>query len=147
MKIKLYTKSHKLDLLKDVDNNGRQFTAEEHAYVIENEFSDIFRNKELLLYWYLSRNPEKLNSLAFLIRYINDNKLNSILSLGAGHCVLEYLLSCAVPPKTRIIAADFDAYMIKKAKFLFPSITPVVFDFFNDNIVGLLDVAGGVSIW
>lgn len=143
MKIKLYTRSHNLELLKQVDNNGQQFTAQEHAYVIEKEFSDIFNSKESLLHWYLSRNPGKLNALAFLIRYVNENKFTYILSLGAGYCVLEYLLSLAMPTQKRVIAADFDAYMIEKVKLLFPNIIPVVCDFFSDDLSALLNTAEG----
>lgn len=36
MKRKIHTLSHKIDLLKEVDNDGEQFTAEEHTYIIEN---------------------------------------------------------------------------------------------------------------
>lgn len=143
MKIKLYTKSHNLELLKQVDNTGRQFTAKEHAYIMEKEFSCIFDSKELLLHWYLSRNPEKLNALGFIISYINKNKFTSVLSLGAGCCVIEHLLASAMPKCGKVVAADFDAYMVEKARLIFPNIIPVVFDFFKDDVSVLLNAGGG----
>lgn|SRR3989338_4214439 len=129
MKTKLYTKSHNTDLLKEIDNVGGQFNAQEHAYVMEREFSDKFKTKESLLHWVLSKSPEKLSALAFLIKYVQDNNFISILSLGAGMCTLEHLLRYALPENGNVIAADFDAYLISKANKHFRNIIAVTFDF------------------
>ena len=132
--MKLYTKSHDIDLLKEIDNMGGQFTAEEHTYVMQKEFANIFESREVLLRWYLSNNAAKLSALGFLIQYIIDKRFTNVLSLGAGMCVLEYLLKYALPADAMVVATDFDRYLINKAKVFFPGIIPVAFDFFKDDI-------------
>lgn len=72
--------------------------------------------------------------MAFLIPFIYDNGFKNIISLGAGQCVLEYLLRYALPEDSNVIAADFDSFFIKKAKLHFPTIIPVEFDFFKDDM-------------
>lgn len=68
------------------------------------------------------------------MKYVNANGYKNILSLGAGQCVLEYLLKYALTEDSNVIAADFDSFFIKKAKLHFPSIIPVEFDFFKDDL-------------
>lgn len=143
MKRKLYTLSHDLKLLKEVDNDGGQFTAEEHAYIVEREFGQsVFKTKEDLLRYYLPGNLAKIASLGFLIDMIKNNEYKSILSLGAGPCVLEYLLKLSLPEETRVIACDFDAFFIEKAKAFFPEIIAARFDFFKDDIMSLQSAIG-----
>jgi len=138
MKRKIYTRSHNINLLKEIDNNGNQFSAKEHAYFIEKEFGNtVFRTKEALLRDYLSGNSLKLGALGFLIERITNNGYRNILSLGSGQCVLEYLLKLSLPEESEIIATDFDTYFIEKAKSFFPEITSVTFDFFKDDIISL----------
>lgn len=49
MKIKLYAKGHDPNVLREVYNDGKRFTSEEHQYAIEKEFGDHFNEKENLL--------------------------------------------------------------------------------------------------
>lgn len=142
MKKKIYTKSHDLELLKEVDNDGGQFTADEHAYVIENDQADMFKTKENLLRYNLPQSLDKLAALGFLFEAIEKEKHLNILSLGAGTCMLEYLLKLSLPEETRVIACDFDGYLIEKAKSFFPEITAAKFDFFTDDIETLLAQLG-----
>jgi predicted RNA methylase len=137
MKYKLYTKSHNEKILKSIDNNGGQFTAEEHAYVTEKESEKCFRNKETLLGQYLSQSWKTLEHINWLVKYIENNNLKNIISMGAGNCVIEYLLKCALPEDYKITATDFDSYYINKAKEFFPSINVIQFDFFKDKIKDL----------
>lgn len=134
MKRKIYTKSHSEDLLREIDNDGGEFTAAEHAYIIEKDFGKEYETKESLMRHYLNSGYGKLSALGFLIKYVNDNGFKNVISLGAGQCVLEYLLKCALTEDSNVIAADFDMFFIKKAKLFFPSIIPVEFDFFKDDI-------------
>ena len=135
MKMKLYTKGHNVNLLKEIDNNGRQFTAEEHAYVTEKEFGDSFlRSRENLLRYYLSNNSAKLEALDFLIRRATGQGYENILSLGAGYSVLEYLLKLALPEMAKIAVTDFDAYVIEKVRLFFPEIIVLPFDLFKDDV-------------
>src|SRR3990167_655141 len=130
VKIKIYTLSHDVDLLKEIDNDGGQFTAEEHAYAIEKEFGEtIFKTRENLLRHYLPGNLPKLGSLGFLIDSIKRNGYRNILSLGAGQCVLEYLLKMSLPEESQVVACDFDSFFVKKAREFFPEIIAERFDF------------------
>ncbi|MEN6488498.1 MAG: hypothetical protein ABFD66_06390 [Smithella sp.] len=138
MKRKMYTLSHRIDLLEKVDNGGRQFTADEHAYVMEREFGKtVFGAKENLLRYYLWNNPLKLSALGFLINFVGRSKCRNILSLGAGECVLEYLLKLSLPEESQVVACDFDSFFMKKAKEYFPEIISCQFNFFEDEIESL----------
>jgi hypothetical protein len=138
MKRKLYTKSGDVGLLEKVDNNGGQFTAEEHAYIVENEYAYMFESKETLLHYYLSENSQKLSALGFLIKHVYEKQFTHICSLGAGQCVLEYLLKISLPNEVQVVAADFDTYFIDKARILLPDVIAVEFDFFKDDTSALL---------
>jgi ubiquinone/menaquinone biosynthesis C-methylase UbiE len=134
VKEKLYTLSHDIDLLKEIDNNGSQFSSEEHAYVIEKEHADKFVSQESLISWYLSLNSKKLCALSFVIQYSYEKGYKNILSLGAGACVLEYLLKSALPHDSIVAACDFDSFFIEKAKKLLSNIIPIKFDFSKDDL-------------
>ena len=110
---KLYTHSHSIDLLKEIDNDGEQFTAEEHAYIMKTEFGkNVYKTRENLLRVYLPGNLLKLGSLGFLIESIKQNGYSNIISLGAGQCVLEYLLKISLSEESQVCACDFDSFFI-----------------------------------
>ena len=47
-------------MLKEIDNDGKQFSANEHSYLYEKLYSkNIFRTKESLLRYYLTKNYKK----------------------------------------------------------------------------------------
>lgn len=73
-------------------NSGGQLTAEESSYANKTEFGKDYQTKESLLRNYLSKNYFKLSLLGFLINFVYEKGYKNILSLGAGTCVLEYLL-------------------------------------------------------
>tara|TARA_B100000686_G_scaffold328897_1_gene389462 strand:+ start:125 stop:352 length:228 start_codon:yes stop_codon:yes gene_type:complete len=74
MKIKLYTLSHDVNILKEIDNNGGQFTAEEHAYTVKKEYGETtYETKEQLIRDYLVKDSNKLKCLSFLIDHINGS--------------------------------------------------------------------------
>lgn len=141
MKRKMYTFSHDVELLKEIDHDGGRFTAEEHTYVLEKEFGEtIFKTRENLLRKYSAGSFEP--RLTFLIEFIKENKYSNILSLGAGPCVKEYFLKMVLPEDTKVVACDFDAFFIQKAQEFFSDesvgpgggIIPVQFDFFSDSV-------------
>jgi hypothetical protein len=118
MKRKIYTRSHNVELLKEIDHNGGRFTAEEHAEVIEKEFSKtIFKTRENLIREYSINVLEP--RLSFLVNFIKENKYHNILSLGAGPCVNEYFLKRALSENAKVVACDFDAFFIQKAQEFF----------------------------
>jgi len=141
MKRKMYTNSHDVELLKEIDHDGDQFTAEEHAEVIEKEFSKtIFKTRDNLIRHHLIDVLEP--RLSFLVNFIKENNYHNILSLGAGPCVNEYFLKMALPENTKVVACDFDAFFIKKAQEFFINeagggIIPVQFNFFQDSVQSL----------
>ena len=134
VKYELYTKAHNEKILKIIDNDGGQFTAEEHAYAIEKEFEEHFKNRDTLLGWYLPNAASSLFPLRWLIQHIKESGFKNIISMGAGNCVHEYILKCALPEDCNVTATDFDSYYIKKSKTFFPSINSIKFDFFKDDI-------------
>ena len=68
MKIKIYTNSHNLDLLKNIKKDAL-FTSEEHAYLLEREFGDNFKSKEALINWEYSLSPLKFLVIDYLKKY------------------------------------------------------------------------------
>ena len=139
----MYTYSHDVELLKEIDHDGGRFTAEEHEQVIEKEFGKtIFKTRENLIREYSASSFEP--RLRFLLEFIKENKYSNILSLGAGTCVIEYFLKMALSEDTKVVACDFDSFVIQKANEFFSDesigttvgrgIIPVQFDFFNDSI-------------
>jgi len=134
MKIKLYTLSHDVNILKEIDNNGGQFTAEEHAYFVKKTCGEtIYKTKEQLIREYLYIDYRKLDCLSFLIDCIKRSGHKNILSLGAGPCVLEYLLETSLPEESQLIAADFNEFVVEKAKKFFPQLIVEKFDFQKDD--------------
>ena len=142
MKRKLYTKNLRADLLKEVAGTGGLYTAEEHARVVELESAERFRSRETLLRASLSENAEKLAALGYLIRHAGRGDFRGVLSLGAGDCVLEYLLKLSLPESVRVVATDFNPYLIDKAKLLLPGIMPATFDFHKDRVEDLRKTLG-----
>jgi hypothetical protein len=134
MKIKMYTKSGDIDLLKSIDNRGGIFTAEEHVRFVRKMHSDKFASQESVLRWQVAQNPETLAALAFLIAHIRKEGFRNIVSFGSGTCWIEYLLKCLLPEEARVVATDFDSFFIEKAKSLFPDIIPMEFDFLKDDV-------------
>jgi len=138
MKLRLYTKSPDVSLLKELDPEQR-FTAEEAAYVSKkmHEKSGFLENRETLFSQYFLENYHKTSAVGFLIQRIYQKRYKNVLSLGAGTCVLEYLLKCALPEDSKVVATDFDHFLIERAKRLLPSIIPVEFDFCRSSLENL----------
>ncbi len=126
--------SHNADLLRSIDNGGGQFTAEEHAYVTEQESAASFVSQRELVKQYLTDNHGNLAALDFAMAVASDNGATRLLSLGAGQCVLEWLLQMALPETGFVVATDFDPYFVRKADELFPELRTTTFDFFNDEV-------------
>lgn len=140
MKKKIYTRSHNIDLLKQVDNNGAQFTAEEHAYVTSKEFKDRFESKESLIKWQLELNASRLQEVVLLVEHMYKNEFKNVISFGAGTCFMEYLLKVMLPKDSFVIATDFDSFYIEKARMLFPEIISTEFDFLKDDISSIKNI-------
>jgi len=135
MKRRIYVEAHEAETMKETPEVS-QVTSEEHASLIEKRYADHFRSRDSLISWYLSENERKLPALDFLTKYIKEKNFSNILSLGAGPCVLEYLLNSALP-KLKVVATDYDSFFVRKAKILLPEIIPIEFDFFKDKIADL----------
>jgi ubiquinone/menaquinone biosynthesis C-methylase UbiE len=142
MKRKLYTKTYNADLLKRLGNENTIFSAEDHSYASAEQFGDHLQSKETLLRWYLSQNTDKLAALGLLINHMYNKGFLNVLSLGAGPCVLEYLLKCSLPINANVVALDYSLFFIKKAQKFFPKIKAIEFDFFKDDILDLYKKLG-----
>jgi tRNA1(Val) A37 N6-methylase TrmN6 len=139
MKRKMYTLNNEIKLLQDIDNDGGQYTAEEYEYIYRNALNkNHFQTKDHLLHEFLYEDYKKLDALAFLIDQIKKSGYKNILSLGAGTCVLEYLLKIALPEESKIVACDFNSFLISKAQEFFPEIIAERFDFFKDDFETIL---------
>ncbi len=117
---------------------GGQFTAEEHAYAVEQEFAEQFASQQVLVRHYLNNNSKKLENLGFAIKVTHAHHATRILSLGAGQCVLEWFLQMAIAKPGFVFATDFDAYFVRKASELFPELKTSTFDFAHDNVEDLV---------
>ena len=133
--------SHNADLLRSIDNGG-QFTTEEHAYVIEQASAASFVSQRELVKQYLTESHGKLTALDFAMEVASDNGATRLLSLGAGQCVLEWLLEMALPETGFVVATDFDPYFVRKADEVFPELRTTTFDFFNDEVSELVAQIG-----
>jgi hypothetical protein len=143
VKRKLYTISHNIELLKEIDNSGGRFTSEEHSYAIKKEFSPEFVSMESVIrYWFRSGGARQLPVLAFLAGHILEKGYKNIVSFGAGTCVLEYFLKSALPSDVRIAATDFNDFYVEKAGKLLPGLIARKYDFFRDSVGPLMKDLG-----
>jgi SAM-dependent methyltransferase len=137
MSRKLYTRSHNVALVRQVDDDGNLFTADEHSWLTEHEDAEHFQSYESLMSWYMRANFYKLGALGFLIDWLRKEKARAILSLGAGPAVLEHLIQMGLEPGVQVVATDFDKFMVAAAQRLLPNIRAVTFDLFNDNLADI----------
>lgn len=134
MKRNIYTLSHNVDILRKIDNDGGQFTAAEHALVIRKELGEtLYKTRENLIRNYLPLYLPVLSNLGFLIDSIRKNGYRNILSLGSGPSVLEYTLKMVLPEESKLIACDFDPFVVEKVREFFPELIVEQFDFFKDD--------------
>jgi hypothetical protein len=138
LKRKVFTAAHRADLLEEMSRTDGPFSAEEHARLFKTEHVEVFSSRESLLAWYGSQDSVKFPAVDFVADFMARRSLNSVLSLGAGPCVLEYHLLTKLSPGARVIATDFDAFLIEQARRLFPELRSEVFDFFRDDVKSLL---------
>jgi hypothetical protein len=138
MKARLYSSGNKPELISRVGGNGRRLTAEEYALLEEGESGGAYATRRSLLASYLAGQPDKLPALGAAVREASARGCRGVLSLGAGACVLEFLMSLAVPEGTRVAAADFNPFTVEKAAAHFPEIAVRRFDFFGDDAAALV---------
>jgi len=137
MKTRLFTTT-----LPDLCAPGKLPTATESAASNERQWGAHFKTKEALLGWYLTTDHgAKAPALAFLEQHLRSQHEFVVLSLGAGPCVLEYLLKQRMPALS-VVAADYNPFFIKNAQRLFPEITAVEYDFFKDSPAALAKKIG-----
>ena len=125
----------------EFDGNGECANATDYIKQTKGKEINSFDTPESIVSWYILKGNRKVKflSLDFLIGFINEKKPKKILSLGAGPCIMEYLLKMCIPEDYKVTATDFNSYQIKRAKKLFPLINPKVFDFTKDDVKKLGD--------
>ena len=126
MKFKIYTETYSEEI-RDACNH--RYTSQEYSTLISKQNSDKYSSKKDILRDFLSKDSRKLIALDYLIQHIQKRNYHNILSLGSGTCVIEYLLSCALPKNTNIVATDFNEFCLSKSKIFFPEIISEKFDF------------------
>jgi len=139
MKFKIYTECNPGEKKDGCDH---RFTSQEYSALVSEQKNAAYSSREGIIREFLSKNSRKLIALDYLIEHIQMRNYRNILSLGAGACVIEYLLSCALPEKTHIVATDFNEFYINKSRIFFPEIISEKFDFYFDNIGQLSKTTG-----
>ena len=93
MIIKQYTTEFKdSDLDSESIDFEKRFSSKERSNLYTNLQKEYQNSKDTLISHYVSHNSDKLTSLIFIKDIILQYKLKNIISLGAGECVLEFLL-------------------------------------------------------
>jgi hypothetical protein len=139
MKFKIYTGSNAGE---DREGCDHRYTSQEYSTLSLRQYCESFSSKEAIIREFLSKDSRKLIALDYLIQHIRKRNYRSVISLGSGACVIEYLLSCGLPENTRIVATDFNDFYISKSKLFFPEIISEKFDFYRDNIEQLSKKTG-----
>lgn len=107
---------------------------EESARLLERKVHEHFEDRDTLIRWYLESDENNVEALCLVYRFMLAHRYRHIVSLGAGPCVIEHLLSRWLSDESRIVAAEYNPYYIEKAKAFFPSIHVEPFDFFRDDV-------------
>lgn len=125
---KLYTLAHKGDSRESI------ISADEHAELIKEELgNNVFSSKSKLFQHYMPTDLNKLPDLKFFITEQSRNQSQSIVTFGAGPCILEYFLKLSLPEKNRITATDYDEFMVSRTKEIFTEIDIERFDLVEDD--------------
>lgn len=142
--IDIISNRRKCDYTVEYSNNAKQshmntnkiLTAEEHSKMSEIDFKKYFISKESLINWYFSylSNIEKIDIISLIGREIKVGEIQRILSIGAGPSVIEYGIKKIFGDRIELICVDYDSYIIKNVKRLFPDILADQFDFTQDSI-------------
>lgn len=132
MKTKMYTSYYNFEVLEKTESDT-QITAREIFRLTENKMGDAAMSKSSYIKNFLVNDYFKLATLGFLIDFANKSNCKNIISLGAGSCVMEYFLKCALPDDSFVAASDFDGFLIGKARQFFPEISAFEFDLFKDR--------------
>jgi hypothetical protein len=131
MKLKLYSTSW-----AKLGKKDEQLSSDDYAKFCQDNFGKYFETKESLLDWYLKTDSAKLTALDFLKKHISEKGCHSVISFGAGPCVLEHLLKKKLP-NLKVIATDYNPFYVDNAKRLFPELEVRKYDFFKDDISDL----------
>jgi hypothetical protein len=109
-------------------------TAVDASTGTERQYGKVYESRDSLLRWYLAKESlARFPALGLVLEYVYKEGIERIVSFGAGCCVLEHLIKAALPESAIVVASDFDAFAIARARELFPSITPVEFDFRSED--------------
>lgn len=66
--------------------------------------------------WYFAylQNTDKLSAVGKIVKYVQENSVRTILSLGAGPGVLEYMLCLMLGEGIKVVATDYDSFFVEK---------------------------------
>jgi len=94
----------------------RRPDATEHRQLLEAQGFPAIRSREELVGRFLRTESRKLRVVDFLIRYVQEHGVQSIISLGAGTGVPEYLIALATG--CQVVASDYDPLHVRQASDL-----------------------------
>ena len=129
MKVRLYTRSFDLSLLDSP--LGVQITSAEYGGIARAAVPPHVQTTDDYVSWALSI-ADRRHVAAFLANFIERNGYRRVMSLGAGGCVLEYLVQQRVPG-CEVWATDFNGYELDLARSLLPGLHITQFDFIQDQ--------------
>ena len=130
MEIKLYTKSHNIELLKNNTKNDQPFTSEEISNITLKEYH-LLKFKDLY-----KRVLQHKVDLLEIIEFIKKNKIKKIVSIGSNFPIQEYYISKKTGAE--ILCYDFDKTIIKYSKIIFKDKISIQFYDMNTSLNNII---------
>jgi len=114
--IKLYSYNHSAKTLSKY--SGSTISASLRNKISKSEFTEELKSRDEYIRHFLNLDRNKLDAVSVLIDFINVNDIKSIVSLGSGSGLLEFLL-CQLNDNLTVTALDFDSALIQAATSYF----------------------------
>lgn len=132
----IYSIEYSEEAKQSIDYSDGIYSGLEHGQMSEMDLKDVFTSKEKLVAWYFRylRNNTKLDVISQIIEEIEKRKLKNLFSVGSGPAVLEYFVKLMTKQDIRMVATDYDWFMVKKAQELLEGIIVEEFDFYKHKI-------------
>ena len=133
-------------------NHNEQFSALQHSQASEYEAPD--RTSELgtqeLISEYLQDNCKKLEVIPHVVKQIHELlalEQACIVSFGSGSCVMEYLLALSLGKGFKMLATDYDKFLVKQASCLLraQNFIAAEYDMIREDILNLSGLSLDIS--
>ena len=114
--IKLYSYNHASKTLKKY--SGSTISASLRHKISKMEFTEELKSRDEYVRHFLKLDKNKFDAVSVLIDFINVNSIKSIVSLGSGSGLLEFIL-CQLNHNLTVTAMDFDSALTQAANSYF----------------------------